>query len=408
MRFRETEWDAVRRLDRFRHTEYVFFIDTEVSSKSIGDYTMTTRRQPTLQTIADAMGVSRTTVSNAYNRPDQLTAELRERVLAVANELGYAGPNPSARSLRTGKAGAIGVLFTGSLAYSLSDPTAVAFLRGMAAASEDADLGLLLLPARSDGAFDAAAIRAAVVDGFVIYSMKKDHPALRLVLDRRLPTVMVDEPEPGADHAHIGINDRLGARMAAQHLIELGHREIAVLAGTLREDGYAGPVDGERRRAVSHQVVANRFAGYEDAFGAAGIDWTSTAIEEAGENTPQAARAAADAILGREPRPTAILTITDQLALGVLMEAGSLGIRIPDELSVVGFDDIPRAAVAHPPLSTVRQPLFEKGRVAVRLLENAAGPLRVELPVEFISRSSTGPVASSLLANRPLKQQGHT
>ncbi len=337
------------------------------------------------------MGVSRTTVSNAYNRPDQLTAELRERILAVANELGYAGPNPSARSLRTGKTGAIGVLFTGSLAYSLSEPTSVAFLRGMAAASEDADLGLLLLPARSSGGFDAAAIRSAMVDGFVVYSVPRDHPALQLVLERRLPTVIVDEPDLGGEHAYIGIDDRRGARLAAEHLTGLNHRQIGIVTSTVHEDGQAGPVDARRRMTSSNEVVAARFLGYRDALEGAGIEWESVPIYEAGENTPQAARTAAAAILTGTGRPTAILTTSDQLALGVLLEAGSRGIDVPGDLSVVGFDDIPRAAVSNPPLSTVRQPLFEKGKVAVRLLTNAAGPLRVELPVEFVSRGSTGP-----------------
>ena len=350
-------------------------------------------RQPTLQTIANAMGVSRTTVSNAYNRPDQLTAELRERVLAVADQLGYAGPNPSARSLRTGKTGAIGVLFTGSLAYSLSEPTAVAFLRGMAAASEDAELGLLLLPAPSDGSADVAAIRSAMVDGFVVYSVPENNPAVGAVEDRRLPLVVVDEPDPGPSHAYIGIDDRRGARLAAQHLTESGHTQIAVVVGALRSDGYAGPVDAVRRRVAGHTVIGARLEGYEDAMSAAGLDWSSVRMEEAGENTPRAARAAAERLLRSTAQPTAILATSDQLALGVLLEAASQGISVPEHLSVVGFDDIPRAAVSNPPLSTVRQPIFEKGRVAVRLLGNATGPMRVELPVEFISRGSTGPAS---------------
>ena len=352
---------------------------------------MTGSGQPTLQTIADAMGVSKTTVSNAYNRPDQLTAELRERILAVANELGYAGPNPSARSLRTGKTGAIGVLFTGSLAYGLSEPTSVALLRGMAAASEDGDLGLLLLPAPGDELHGAAAIRNASVDGFVVYSVPEPHPALQLVLDRRLPTVIVDEPDLGSAHAYIGIDDERGAQLAAEHLIELGHRNIAVVVGEVRTDGHAGVVDAERRRRPASTIISSRFAGYEAAFAAAGLDWDAAMIVEAGKNTPQAARAAAELLLHEDRRPTAILATSDQLALGVLLEASSQGIRVPDQLSVVGFDDVPRAAVSNPPLSTVRQPLYEKGRVAIRLLGNAAGSMRVELPIEFVARDSTGP-----------------
>ena len=344
---------------------------------------------PTLQTVADVMGVSRTTVSNAYNRPDQLTAELRERVLAVAEEIGYAGPNPSARSLRTGTTGAIGVLLTGSLGYAFREPTAVAFLRGMAAAGEDADIGLLLLPAPTHGAAQGGAIRSAGVDGFVVYSVSEDHPALTQVLDRRLPTVIVDEPDRGLETAYVGIDDRAGARLAAGHLVALGHRRLAVIVGESPTSGTPGPVTEHQTHTA---VIAARLAGYRQAIEEAGLSWDGVLVYAAGENTPAAARASAAALLDHVDRPTAIIATSDQLALGVLLEAAGRGIRVPDALSVVGFDDIPRAAVANPPLTTVRQPLFEKGKVALRLLQNAAGNLRVELPIEFINRSSTGPV----------------
>lgn len=347
-------------------------------------------RPPTLQTIADVMGVSRTTVSNAYNRPDQLTAELRERIFAVADELGYAGPNPSARSLRRGTTGAIGVVLTGTLAYAFAQPTAVAFLRGMAEAGEDADLGLLLLPARRSDAAETGAIRNAMVDGFVMYSVPPDHPAVQVVTDRRLPTVTVNEPDLGTGSAYIGIDNEAGAAMAAQHLLDLGHRDIAVVTSTLRLDGYSGRVDGARRRAITDAIRSQRLGGYERSLAAAGIEWNDVTIYEAGENTPQAARASAAAILENE-QPTAILATSDQLALGVLLEAAARDLRVPDELSVVGFDDVPRASVSNPPLTTIRQPLFEKGRIAVRMLENLAGDLRVELPIEFMERRSTGP-----------------
>lgn len=342
---------------------------------------MTNRPSPTLQTIADAMGVSRTTVSNAYNRPDQLTAELRERILAVADELGYAGPHPSARSLRTGTAGAIGVVLTGSLSYAFSEPTAVAFLRGLAIAGEDADLGLLLLPAPKDGHLETAAIRNAGVDGFVVYSVHEDHPAIEQVRERRLPTVIVDEPDVGAETAYVGIDDFEGARQAGAHLAGLGHTQVAVVTGD----------DDLSRGEPLSAVVRARLDGYRAAWEEAGLDWSSVGLHSAGENSPAAARQAAARLLGSAERPTGILATSDQLALGVLLEAASLGLDVPGELSVVGFDDIPRASVSNPPLTTVRQPLFEKGKVAMRLLENAAGDLRVELPIELITRSSTGP-----------------
>ncbi len=118
-------------------------------------------RRATLQTIADAVGVSRSTVSNAYNRPDQLNPALRERILAVARELGYPGPDPAARRLRTGQAGAVGLLFTEALAYAFTDPAAVAFLEGLAHRAEAAGTALLLVPS-PPGADPSEAVRAAV------------------------------------------------------------------------------------------------------------------------------------------------------------------------------------------------------------------------------------------------------
>ena len=136
-------------------------------------------------------------------------------------------------------------------------------------------------------------------------------------------------------------------------------------------------------------VSARRMAGYQSAMVAAGLP-ADLPIVTTTENSPAGARAAAVELFDRHPEVSGVLAMSDQLALGVLHEAASRGIAVPDDVSVVGFDDIPRAAVSQPPLTTVRQPLFEKGKLALRLLMDQAGPLRVELPIEFVERSSTG------------------
>ena len=142
-------------------------------------------RKVTLQTIAESLGVSRTTISNAYNRPDQLAPELRERVLATAAELGYPGPDPAARRLRSGGREAIGLLFTESLGYAFNDPGAVRFLQGFSRATEEAGLALLLLPGFAGregtphrGRERKEAVREAVVTGFCAYSLPVDDPDL--------------------------------------------------------------------------------------------------------------------------------------------------------------------------------------------------------------------------------------
>lgn len=285
----------------------------------------------TLKTIAEAVGVSRTTVSNAYNRPDQLAPELRDRILGAARELGYSGPDPAARRLRSGRRDAVGLLLAGGLAYAISDPAAVMLLQGMARATEAAGLAMLVVPDRGEG------VRDAVVDAFCLYAMTADHPNVAAAQVRGLPLVVVDEPRLDG-HAFVGCEERVGARLAAEHLLDLGHRRFAVLT-----DGGRG----------------ERLAGYREALTAAGAEWVE--------------------VPRFEPGPTAVLATTDRLALDVL-EA------VPDDVSVVGFDDIPAAAAAR--LTTVRQPLVEKGEIAGRLLSEG-GADEVILPVELVVRGST-------------------
>ena len=194
-----------------------------------------TRRRPdhsrpnvTLATVAAAVGVSRMTVSNAYNRPDQLSPELRDRVFAVAAELGYSGPNPLAQTLSRGETGSIGLVLDYPLTLALTDPAAQAFVHGVAAGTEERGLGLTLVP-RIDGRH-AALVRAALVDGFVLYCVPEDDPRMDAVRGRRLPFVGVDfDPRPGL--VRVNVDDRGAARSVAEHLTQLGHRRFGVVLG---------------------------------------------------------------------------------------------------------------------------------------------------------------------------------
>ena len=165
------------------------------------------RRPATLASLAAELGVSRTTVSNAYNRPDQLSAPLRERVLEAARRLGYPGPDPVARSLRTRRAGAVGLLLTEALSYAFRDPVATGFLEGLALACEQAGQGLLLVPVSPEHA-DVAAVHRAGVDGFVVYSVREDDPHFLAVLERPVPTVVCDQPAGVEGVDRVGVDDR--------------------------------------------------------------------------------------------------------------------------------------------------------------------------------------------------------
>ena len=353
-------------------------------------------RRATAKEVAAELGVAPSTVSNAYNRPDQLSPALRERVFETAQRLEYAGPDPVARGLRRRQSGAVGVLYRDRLSYAFADPAAVQFLEGVSAATEEAGLGLLLVPGAPRAQRDAGAVLNAAVDGFVIYCMAKDDPLVGAALARRLPAVLVDQPRRGEIPA-VGINDAGAARDAAEHLLELGHRRLAVVSFELSPEPVGGLADSRRQAAATYLPSRSRLSGYAVALEAAGISWEGVPVYECAENLPEEGQAAAEFLLSRAPRPTAILAQSDQLARGVLEAAGRLGFSVPEDLSVVGFDDIPAAAQTDPPLTTVHQSHVEKGRRAGRML---IAQLRGEepedsgtLPARLVIRGSTARVA---------------
>ena len=358
------------------------------------------RRRVTLASLAAELRVSRTTISNAYNRPDQLSADLRERVLATAKRMGYPGPDPVARSLRTRKAGAVGLMITEPLNYSFSDPAALDFVAGLAEACEDAGQGLLLVavgPNRSlaDG---SAALLAAGVDGFVVYSASDDDPYLQVVLQRHLPVVVVDQPMDVPGTSRVCIDDRAAMRELADYVVGLGHRDIGLLTMRLgRDRPHEGPqplVAGPDRLKTPHfHVQRERISGVRDAMAAAGLDPESLTVVESYEHQPTSGGAAAEVALDANPRITALMCTADVLALSAMDYLRARGIYVPGQMTVTGFDGVPEALRRG--LTTVVQPSLEKGRRAGQLLHS---PPRSGLPVidvldtEVVRGRTAGPV----------------
>lgn len=344
----------------------------------------------TLQSIADRLGVSRMTVSNAFSRPDQLSEGLRERILAEARELGYLGPDPSARSLATGTTGTLGILWASEFRHALTDEVSARFLGAVADELAPGGLALTLVPAGVDGAVIPA--RDVAMDGAIAYSCDPELPALDWLQRRGLPLVYVDMPAPRGQVA-ITIDDRDGARAAAQHLVDLGHRRVALFTS-----GYgrmAGVVEGPLPEPAARvRVISERLAGWQDALEPAGI--TAMIVNQPDDYS--AAPLAAARMLARADRPTAVLCLTDVLAMSVLAAASDAGLRVPEDVAVVGFDDHPLALRARPTLTTVRQDVDAKGRAAARaLLRLIAGradttlsrPRSRRLPVQLEVREST-------------------
>ncbi|WP_145772954.1 LacI family DNA-binding transcriptional regulator [Micromonospora olivasterospora] len=342
---------------------------------------------PTLADVAAALNVSKSTVSNAYNRPDQLSAQLRERIMAEAGRLGYHGPDPIAATFSRRRAGAIGLIFDDPLTFALTDPAEVLFSTGIGEVCEQAGVGLLLIPQGSG----VGLVRQALVDGFVCHCDIDGDTRVDTAVGRGMPVVVVDGlPRP--DAGYVGINDRAAAAEAARHLIELGHRRIAVLASPLRPDGRGGLANIDRQAAAQHHVMRERLAGYRTALEAGGIDWAGVPVAECSPYGRESGYRAAADLLDNSGPPTALLAGSDELALGALRAAAALGLAVPGDLSIVGFDDAPPAAWATPGLTTMRQPHRDKGRLAAEYLMAPQERAIVTLTADLIVRGSSAPL----------------
>lgn len=390
----------------------------------------------TLQTIADQVGVSRMTVSNAFSRPDQLSPTLRDKILAVASELGYVGPDPAARALARGTTGAVGVLLTESLRNAFNDEVATTFLGAIAEELTPTGLGLTLLTATDRE--DVVPARDVAMDGAMVYSCDPSSSAVDWLIRRRLPLVFIDQV-PAEGIPSVNVDDRPGARAAAQHLVDLGHRRVAVVTSGVRgahgllpvgavvpgaaadaeraaADDTGAAADGKRAAAddtgaaaddngaavddtavIDGYVAQQRVLGWLDALAPAGI---TPPVVRLAHGRPEDGYDGARLILEQDPRPTAVLCFSDAIAQGVVQAAHDLGLRVPEDLSVVGFDDSPLAARMRPPLTTVRQDVLAKGRAAAAALTRAiaearAGaaptPEQVLIPADLIVRESTAP-----------------
>jgi DNA-binding LacI/PurR family transcriptional regulator len=342
----------------------------------------------TLRTVARRVGVSPMTVSNAFSRPDQLSAALREKILAAAAELGYAGPDPAARTLARGSTGTVGILFHGTPRHALSDDFVALFLAVVAEELGHDGLALTLLP--NLGTRDVEPVRDVAMDGAIIYSCSPVDEHVEWLRRRQLPLVLVDQP-PDDRFPSVNVADRAGACAAATHLVEFGHRRIALLA--------AAP---ETANPDDRYVPRERLRGWCDALGPAGITPVPRYVERSGG---EAAYAAARELLAAPDRPTAVLASSDSLAADVLRAAADLRLRVPADVSVIGFDDSPFARRLTPALTTVRQDAVAKGSAAAAELVAAirarrvgdAAPARHHvLATELVLRGTTAPPADAV------------
>jgi DNA-binding LacI/PurR family transcriptional regulator len=355
----------------------------------------------TLQTVADLVGVSRMTVSNAFSKPGQLSAALRQRILAAADELGYVGPDPAGRALARGTSGAVGILLTDSVTYAFTDEVATWFLGAIA--DELAPTGVALTLLSTTSSEDVVPARDIPLDGAVVYSCDTTSAALGWLKRRGLPLVYVDLA-PAVGITSVNVDDRAGAAAAAAHLVDLGHRRIDIVSKNMAGP-YGVVVDADAELDVDHHVSRQRMRGWLDTLAAAGLSARAVHQPQSSEDD---ACAAADLLLSQDDPPTALLCFSDVMANGVVRAAETRGLRVPVDLSVVGFDDSPLARRMRPALTTVRQPVEEKGHVAAGALTALIAKAKsgapkgrarhLVLPTELVVRDSTAPPPGSRAA----------
>ncbi|MFF1877271.1 LacI family DNA-binding transcriptional regulator [Leifsonia sp. NPDC058230] len=326
----------------------------------------------TISDVAREAGVSIPTVSKVVNGRYGVAPATSKRVMEVVEALGYE-TSLVASSLRRQRTNVIGILVAEFESFS------VELLKGASAAAAEAGYELLAYsglgaPGRPVGWERRSLSRLAgtLIDGAIIVT-----PTV-LIPTTSIPVVAIDPHTGQGGPSTIDSDNFGGARVATQHLIDLGHRHIAHIRG--------------RSDLASAQL---REAGYRDSLAEAGIPFDPALVLDGGYQAAQTAESARE-LLTRTDRPTAVFAANDMSALGVLQVAGELGLRVPEDLSVIGFDDIPEAASSTPPLTTLAQPLHDIGAQAlqmlIELLDGREVPDGVHLPAVLVVRGSTGPV----------------
>lgn len=343
-----------------------------------------------LKDVAAVAGVSQGTVSNVFNKPDLVAQELRAHVLATAARLGYTGPQPAARVLRSGKVGLVALLTDESAAYLVSDVYGRRLLAGAARACDAGGVGLTIVGGDvSDGKGAGWSVENALVDGFVLHCFEDDDTIFERVRRRGLPVVTVDGPRAGVP-GEVGIDDEGAAFSALAALTAAGHRRIGILSLELSREGGPGPILDPDRPVARYRTSQLRLKGYVAAARAAGIAPADLCAFET-QNDAASVRDGVAYLMDREKPPTAIAAMSDVIAMVTLAALRDKGLSVPHDVSLVGFDGVEEAAYVDPPLTTVMQPAEEKGEAAVEILlgQREAQPLL--LPTRLVERASIAP-----------------
>jgi DNA-binding LacI/PurR family transcriptional regulator len=313
-------------------------------------------KRVTLAQVAELAGVSVMTASYTYNRPNRVSDQARSKVLAAAAQLGYAGPDPSARSLRLGSTRTLGVVMGEHLSYAFEDPEAVSFLAGIADICADRGYGMTILPI-TGAADDVPRITEAAVDGYIVWTTSDDDPILAAVQAMKRPAVVHGGPAVRGLEL-VSIDNRAAAR-AVGAIAFAGAKRPAVVSQPLSRERISTITRDADITDVLFPVTRERLEGYRQAAEDTGIAWRDVIIAVCARNDPAEAEQLAATLLASAEPPDAIAAMSDQQAAGVVRAAHAAGRVIPEDVAVTGWDDA--AVAAQLGLTTVAQSLREQG-----------------------------------------------
>lgn len=347
---------------------------------------MATHRRPTMADVAARAGVSLSTVSLSYSGAGPLSDDMRARVLKAAEELGYAGPSPQGRALRSGRSHIIGLVIHEKLQFALRDPLALRLMDALIGDLGEMGMGVLLLPSPAPDATERSVLETAPMDAAVVTRVRDhDDPSLEILRRRGIPTAIMEGSAPGA--ASVAIDDTGATAQLIRHLVDLGHERIATV--TLAR-GHETTTDIVERAAFEEQATWNATRHRLTAFDVAGIE--PCVIVETRASMVEEGIAAGHLVLGHESRPTAVVCQSDLLAGGVILAARELDMRVPHDVSVTGFDGLDLPWLAPHELTTVHQDGARKGHLlaeCVRTLLEGGEPPVVDLDLEVILGDTT-------------------
>jgi LacI family transcriptional regulator len=331
----------------------------------------------TLEKIGEMAGVSRATVSRVVNGTPGVRPEVRERVMGVIEETGYQ-PNLAARSLASNRMGLIGLVIPCAIQSLFTDPFFPRLIQGMTQVCNDNDYTMSLFLLHSEDEEEKLyprVLNRGYLDGVILASFDKNDPLVARIEKSEMPFIMIGRPDETSNASYVDANSEEGAYSAVAHLIHRGRKRIATITGRLdmnsgidRLNGYKNALS-ERGLPIDENLIVNGYNSEVEAY---------------------------NAMLRLLPhKPDAVFVASDGMALGALRALRTANIAIPEEIAVVGFDDLPLAATSDPPLTTVKQPVRRMGALAAETLldiikEGSVPPRRIALPTELIIRQTCG------------------